>query len=197
MFERFTDRARRVVVLSQEEARLMNHTEIGAEHLVLACLREGEGIAALALGRCGVTLEDARARVEAVRPMGAVESPTHIPFTRQAKKALELSLREALEMGCNYIGTEHILLGLVREAEHRDAAGLEAANVPPAFLRETIMMMLRGDEESGKRPLRVDLTAGPPADPVLARFDALLAEIDERLAELRAIAKAMRAREAS
>ena len=117
MFERFTDRARQTVVLAQEEARRLGHSYIGTEHLLLGLLREGEGVAAQALSRMGISLADVRSDV--VRIIGeASDSPSgHIPFTPRSKKVLELSLREAMQMGHNYIGTEHILLGLVREGE--------------------------------------------------------------------------------
>src|SRR5262245_2858570 len=117
MFERFTDRARRVVVLAQEEARLLNHNYIGTEHLLLGMIHEGEGVAAQALERLGVSLAAVRAEVERVIGQGKETPADHIPFTPRAKKVLELSLREALNFGHNYIGTEHILLGLIREGE--------------------------------------------------------------------------------
>ena len=117
MFERFTDRARQTVVLAQEEARRLNHTHIGTEHLLLGLLREGDGAAAQALKRFGLALADVRADVIGITGEGSKSPPGHIPFTPRSKKVLELSLREALQMGHNYIGTEHILLGLVREGE--------------------------------------------------------------------------------
>jgi ATP-dependent Clp protease ATP-binding subunit ClpA len=117
MFERFTDRARRVIVLAQEEARLLNHNYIGTEHLLLGLLREGQGVGALALTSLGVSLEGVRAQVEEIIGQGQSAPSGHIPFTPRAKKVLELSLREALQLGHNYIGTEHILLGLIREGE--------------------------------------------------------------------------------
>jgi hypothetical protein len=117
MFERFTDRARRVVVLAQDEARLLNHNYIGTEHLLLGLVREGEGVAAEALESLGISLETVRHEVEAVIGRGLDAPEGHIPFTPRAKKVLELSLREALQLSHNYIGTEHILLGLVREGE--------------------------------------------------------------------------------
>jgi hypothetical protein len=117
MFERFTDRARRVVVLAQEEARHLNHNYIGTEHILLGLIHESEGIAARALTELDISLEAVRAQVVEIVGRGA-EAPTgHIPFTPRAKKVLELSLREALSLGHNYIGTEHILLGLIREGE--------------------------------------------------------------------------------
>jgi len=117
MFERFTDRARRVVVLAQEEARVLDHNYIGTEHILLGLIHEGEGVAARALESLGISLEAVRTQVQEMIGPGD-EAPTgHIPFTPRAKKVLELSLREALGLGHNYIGTEHILLGLIREGE--------------------------------------------------------------------------------
>ena len=117
MFERFTDRARRVVVLAQEEARLLNHSYIGTEHILLGLIHEGEGVAAKALESLNISLEAVRAQVEEIIGQGGSSPSGHIPFTPRAKKVLELSLREALQLGHNYIGTEHILLGLIREGE--------------------------------------------------------------------------------
>src|SRR5262250_669778 len=128
MFERFTDRARRVVVLAQEEARMLNHNYIGTEHILLGLIHEGEGVAAKALESLGISLEAVRQQVEEIIGQGQQAPSGHIPFTPRAKKVLELSLREALQLGHVYIGTEHILLGLIaaREAPPR---GREAA--PP------------------------------------------------------------------
>src|ERR1700745_797084 len=117
MFERFTDRARRVVVLAQEEARMLNHNYIGTEHILLGLIHEGEGVAAKALESLGISLEGVRQQVEEIIGQGQQAPSGHIPFTPRAKKVLALSLREALQLGHNYIGTEHILLGLVREGE--------------------------------------------------------------------------------
>ena len=117
MFERFTDRARRVVVLAQEEARDLGHNYIGTEHILLGLLREQEGVAARALEALGVSLEAARQQVQEIIGKGEGMADGPIPFTPRAKKVLELSLREALQFGHNYIGTEHILLGLVREGD--------------------------------------------------------------------------------
>jgi ATP-dependent Clp protease ATP-binding subunit ClpA len=117
MFERFTDRSRHTVVLAQEEARLLNHPYIGTEHLLLGLIREGEGVAAKVLRRFGIALPDVRADVVEIIGEGTESPSGHIPFTPRSKKVLELSLREALQMGHNYIGTEHILLGLIREGE--------------------------------------------------------------------------------
>jgi ATP-dependent Clp protease ATP-binding subunit ClpA len=117
MFERFTDRARRVVVLAQEEARMLNHNYIGTEHILLGLIHEGEGVAAKALEAMEVSLTEVRKLVEELIGSGQEAPVGHIPFTPRAKKVLELSLRESLQLGHNYIGTEHILLGLVREGE--------------------------------------------------------------------------------
>src|ERR1700740_3088677 len=115
MFERFTDRARRVVVLAQEEARMLNHNYIGTEHILLGLIREGEGVAAKALESLGISLDAVRQQVEELIGQGPQAPPREIPFTPRAKKVLELSLRESQKLGHNYIGTEHILLGLLRE----------------------------------------------------------------------------------
>jgi Clp amino terminal domain, pathogenicity island component len=117
MFERFTDRARRVVVLAQEEARLLNHNYIGTEHILLGMLSEPEGVAGETLRSMGISLDAVRHDVEEIIGRGSTAPGAHIPFTPRAKKVLELSLREALQLGHNYIGTEHILLGLLREGE--------------------------------------------------------------------------------
>ena len=123
MFERFTDRARRVVVLAQEEARMLNHSYIGTEHILLGLIHEGEGVAAKALESMDISLGAVREKVQEDIGQGQQNPPGHIPFTPRAKKVLELSLREALQLGHNYIGTEHILLGLIREGEERTAVG--------------------------------------------------------------------------
>ena len=117
MFEKFSDRARRVVVLSQEEARLLNHNYIGTEHILLGLVHEDEGVAARALKSLNIRLDAVRGEVEEIIGQGGSPPSDHIPFTPRAKKVLELSLREAIQLGHNYIGTEHILLGLVREGE--------------------------------------------------------------------------------
>jgi ATP-dependent Clp protease ATP-binding subunit ClpC len=117
MFEKFSDRARRVVVLSQEEARLLNHNYIGTEHILLGLVHEGEGVAARTLGSLNISLDAVRREVEEIIGQGGSPPGEHIPFTPRAKKVLELSLREAIQLGHNYIGTEHILLGLLREGE--------------------------------------------------------------------------------
>jgi ATP-dependent Clp protease ATP-binding subunit ClpC len=117
MFERFTDRARRVVVMAQEEARTLNHNFVGTEHILLGLLREGEGIAARALESLGISLDAVRQRVEEIIGHGEHRPPGAIPFTPGAKRTLELSLTEAVQLGHEYVGTEHILLGLLREGQ--------------------------------------------------------------------------------
>ena len=117
MFEKFTDKARRVVVLAQEEAKLLKHNYIGTEHILLGLIHEGEGVAAKALESLNISLDAVREQVQDIIGQGQQQPTGHIPFTPRAKKVLELSLREALQLGHNYIGTEHILLGLIREGE--------------------------------------------------------------------------------
>jgi ATP-dependent Clp protease ATP-binding subunit ClpC len=144
LFERFTDRARRVVVLAQEEARLLNHNYIGTEHILLGLIHEGEGVAAKALESLGISLEKVRQQVEEI--IGAGQSPPsgHIPFTPRAKKVLELSLREALQLGHNYIGTEHILLGLIREGEGVAAQVLVKLGADLGRVRQQVIQLLSG-----------------------------------------------------
>ena len=142
MFERFSDEARRVVVLAQEEARLLNHNYIGTEHILLGLVRDGEGVACRALETLGVSLDRMRRRVEEKIGHGSSAPSGHIPFTPRAKKVLELSLREALELGHNYIGTEHILLGLVREGEGVACQVLVEAGVELSRLRATVIQLL-------------------------------------------------------
>jgi ATP-dependent Clp protease ATP-binding subunit ClpC len=155
VFERFTDRARRVVVLAQEEARGLDHNYIGTEHLLLGLIREGEGVAALALGALDISLERIRNDVEAIIGRGDRPPAGHIPFTPHAKKVLELSLREALALGHNYIGTEHILLGLVREGEGVAAQVLQKLGVDLERVRQTVIELISGSSESaGRSPRR-------------------------------------------
>src|SRR3712207_3017938 len=144
MFERFTDRARRVVVLAQEEARLLNHNYIGTEHILLGLIHEGEGVAAKALESLGISLEAVRAQVEEIIGQGQQAPSGHIPFTPRAKKVLELSLREALQLGHNYIGTEHILLGLIREGEGVAAQVLVKLGADLSRVRQQVIQLLSG-----------------------------------------------------
>ncbi|MEP6658910.1 MAG: Clp protease N-terminal domain-containing protein, partial [Acidimicrobiales bacterium] len=144
MFERFTDRARRVVVLAQEEARLLNHNYIGTEHILLGLIHEGEGVAAKALESLGISLEAVRHQVEEIIGQGGSSPSGHIPFTPRAKKVLELSLREALQLGHNYIGTEHILLGLIREGEGVAAQVLVKLGADLSRVRQQVIQLLSG-----------------------------------------------------
>ena len=144
MFERFTDRARRVVVLAQEEARLLNHNYIGTEHILLGLIHEGEGIASQALESLGISLEAVRDQVEEIIGQGSQSPNGHIPFTPRAKKVLELSLREALQLGHNYIGTEHILLGLIREGEGVAAQVLVKLGAELSRVRQQVIQLLSG-----------------------------------------------------
>ena len=158
MFERFTDRARRVVVLAQEEARLLNHNYIGTEHILLGLIHEGEGVAAKALESLGISLEAVRSQVEEIIGQGGSSPSGHIPFTPRAKKVLELSLREALQLGHNYIGTEHILLGLIREGEGVAAQVLVKLGADLSRVRQQVIQLLSGysgpatSGQSGKEP---------------------------------------------
>ena len=144
MFERFTDRARRVVVLAQEEARMLNHNYIGTEHILLGLIHEGEGVAAKAMEGMGISLEAVRAQVEEIIGQGQQAPSGHIPFTPRAKKVLELSLREALQLGHNYIGTEHILLGLIREGEGVAAQVLVKLGADLNRVRQQVIQLLSG-----------------------------------------------------
>ena len=144
MFERFTDRARRVVVLAQEEARMLNHNYIGTEHILLGLIHEGEGVAAKSLESLGISLEGVRSQVEEIIGQGQQAPSGHLPFTPRAKKVLELSLREALQLGHNYIGTEHILLGLIREGEGVAAQVLVKLGAELTRVRQQVIQLLSG-----------------------------------------------------
>ncbi|KAD4059636.1 ATP-dependent Clp protease ATP-binding subunit [Arthrobacter yangruifuii] len=151
MFERFTDRARRVVVLAQEEARMLNHNYIGTEHILLGLIHEGEGVAAKALESLGISLGAVREQVQEIIGQGQQAPTGHIPFTPRAKKVLELSLREALQLGHNYIGTEHILLGLIREGEGVAAQVLVKLGADLNRVRQQVIQLLSGYQ--GKEPV--------------------------------------------
>src|ERR687888_526325 len=163
MFERFTDRARRVVVLAQEEARMLNHNYIGTEHILLGLIHEGEGVAAKALESLGISLEGVRQQVEEIIGQGQQAPSGHIPFTPRAKKVLELSLREALQLGHNYIGTEHILLGLIREGEGVAAQVLVKLGADLNRVRQQVIQLLSGYQ--GKEPAAAGAAATGEAAP--------------------------------
>ena len=158
MFERFTDRARRVVVLAQDEARMLNHNQIGTEHILLGLIREGEGVAAKALEALDISLEAVRAQVEEIIGRGQQAPTGHIPMTPRAKKVLELSLREALQLNHSYIGTEHILLGLIREGEGVAAQVLVKLGADLDTVRNQVVQLLSGYQGGTKEAA----TAGAP-----------------------------------
>jgi ATP-dependent Clp protease ATP-binding subunit ClpC len=195
MFERFTDQARRVVVLAQEEARLLGHDYIGTEHILLGLLSAGHGMAARALGSLDISLDAARQQVEEIIGRGIGQPGGHIPFTPRAKKVLELSLREALQLGDNYIGTEHILLGLVREGDGVGAQVLVRLGPSLADVRARVLETVktgRGEEPARIPAQRIRAVSGEPfsarAGEVLSRLDEItrrLAAIESLLAEMR------------
>jgi ATP-dependent Clp protease ATP-binding subunit ClpC len=184
MFERFTDRARRVVVLAQEEARLLDHEHIGTEHLLLGLLSEKDGVAAQALAQMDITLDAARAQVEQKVGRGTAAPAGNIPFTPRAKKTLELSLREALELAHNSIGTEHILLGMVQvDTKMGAGVGLEVLRIlgaEPEAIRHQVMALI---SESGPESVRggawsrpAAASQDPPTGPLCLHCRALTAE---------------------
>jgi ATP-dependent Clp protease ATP-binding subunit ClpC len=177
MFERFTERARRVVVLAQEESRMLNHNYIGTEHILLGLVREGEGegVAAKALESLGISLEAVRQQVEEIIGQGQQAPSGHIPFTPRAKKVLELSLREAQQLGHNYIGTEHILLGLIREGSGVAAQVLVKLGADLNRARQQVVQLLHG--RPGEDLISED---SPLPGGVLTRVDSL----DRRLAAI-------------
>ncbi|HEX2027132.1 MAG TPA: ATP-dependent Clp protease ATP-binding subunit [Nitriliruptorales bacterium] len=173
MFERFTDRARRVVVLAQEEARMLNHNYIGTEHILLGLIHEGEGVAAKALESMSISLQAVRDQVQEIIGRGQTAPSGHIPFTPRAKKVLELSLREALQLGHNYIGTEHILLGLIREGEGVAAQVLQKLGADLNRVRQQVIQLLSGyaGGEGGKEAAGVGGgQASPQGSTILDQF---------------------------
>jgi len=176
MFERFTDRARRVVVLAQEEARMLDHGYIGTEHLLLGLIHEGDGVAARSLETMGINLDGVRQQVEEIIGRGKEPAAGHIPFTPRAKRVLELSLRESGQLGHNYIGTEHILLGLVREGEGVAAQVLVKLGADLSRVRQQVIQLLHGYPS----PTRAVATRREVIEDALARIDSM----DRRLAAL-------------
>ncbi len=170
MFEKFTDKARRVVVLAQEEAKLLNHNYIGTEHILLGLIHEGEGVAAKALEALGISLEIVREQVQEIIGQGQLAPTGHIPFTPRAKKVLELSLREALQLGHSYIGTEHLLLGLIREGEGVAAQVLTKLGADTNKVRQQVIQLLSGFQ--GKEPVNVggDQAAAQKGSQILDQF---------------------------
>jgi ATP-dependent Clp protease ATP-binding subunit ClpA len=181
MFERFTNQSRRVVVLAQEEARVLNHNYIGTEHLLLGLLHEGSGTAATALTSAGITLEAARAEVDSIIGQGTQIPTGHIPFTSRAKKCLELSLREALQLGDNYIGTGHLLLGLIRTGDGVGTQVLERLGADLGQLRDRVTVDLENDPEAGEGPGEAPLVRpSRQGDPIRRLLDT----IDNRLSSI-------------
>ncbi|MDQ1428624.1 MAG: ATP-dependent Clp protease ATP-binding subunit ClpC [Acidimicrobiaceae bacterium] len=180
MFERFTDRARRVLVLAQEEARLLNHNFIGTEHILLGLIHEGEGVAAKALESLGISLEAVREKVEeTIGPAGSSTAGSP-PFTPRAKKVLELSLREALQLGHNYIGTEHMLLGLVREGEGVAAQVLVNLGADLSRVRQQVIQLLSGynnPKEGAPAGSGPSSQEAPTGSPVLDQFGRNLTQL--------------------
>ncbi|MCW2756321.1 MAG: NDP-hexose 4-ketoreductase, partial [Nocardioidaceae bacterium] len=170
MFERFTDRARRVVVLAQEEARMLSHNYIGTEHILLGLIHEGDGIAAKALESLSISLEAVRAQVEEIIGQGQQAPSGHIPFTPRAKKVLELSLREALQLGHNYIGTEHILLGLIREGEGVAAQVLQKLGADLNRVRQQVIQLLSGYQGKETQSAGTTPESAPSSSLVLDQF---------------------------
>jgi ATP-dependent Clp protease ATP-binding subunit ClpC len=176
MFERFTDRSRRVIALAQEEARLLNHNYIGTEHLLLGLVHEGEGVAARALESLGIGLAAVRQRVEEAVGQGEQDPAGRIPFTPRAKKVLELSRREALALGHNYVGTEHILLGLLREGEGVAARVLVQLGADLNRVRQQVIQVLAEHQEGGaartRRAARRSRQPGPLPE-ILERVESI------------------------
>ena len=177
MFERFTDRARRVVVLAQDEARRLDHNYIGTEHLLLGLIHEGEGVAARALESLGISLAAVRQQVEEIIGRGQQAQSGHIPFTPRAKKVLELSLRESLQLGHNYIGTEHILLGLLREGDGVAAQVLVRLGADLNRVRQEVIELLHGHQE--REPVSARSAAGELR--LLPAVNARLTAVEQRL----------------
>jgi hypothetical protein len=204
MFERFTDRGRRTVVLAQEEARLLDHNYIGTEHLLLGLVREGEGVAAKALASFGISLEAVRQRVEEIIGRGQQPPSGHIPFTARAKKVLELSAREADALGHSYVSTEHLLLGLLREGTGVGVQVLVRLGAGLNTVQDQVLQLMRGQpgrDMAGQVP-RLDTGERPRlADEAQAQIEALggrmaaierwvgmrpdLGDLDEQIAQLR------------
>jgi ATP-dependent Clp protease ATP-binding subunit ClpC len=206
MFERFTDRARRAVVLSQQEARQLGHNYIGTEHLLLGLLAEEEGMAARVLESLDVLPAAVRSQVVEIIGRGAGPVEGHIPFTPRAKKVMELSLREALQLGHNYIGTEHLLLGLVREGQGVAAQVLQKEGALLERVREEVLRVLAERPEVAEQVAGSDVEAPeveapelliaagvlyermvPTDDELRLRLDRALLRLDELHEELRAV----------
>ena len=189
MFERFTEKARRAVILAQEESRELGHDHIGTEHLLLALIREQEGIAGQALSEAGITLDDARKKVEELFGRGEPEPKRRsgkrwrpVPFTPRAKKTMELALREALGLGHNYIGTEHLLLGILSLGEGTGSETLTELAADPAQVRENLLKLTRAHAASPKlefREVEFEMREGEPIEPRSPRCPRCDADLSE------------------
>jgi Clp amino terminal domain, pathogenicity island component len=186
LFEKFTERARQVVVLAQEESRQLQHNYIGTEHVLLGLLREEEGLAARVLESFGITVELVRAQVVRIVGRGEEAADNQVPFTPRAKKVLELALREALTLDHNYIGTEHILLGLVRENEGVAARILLDFDADAEAIRNELVRMLSGPGvREQKRPMAISSTGGSPQVIDRAWLGGLGVLLDDLAGEIR------------
>jgi ATP-dependent Clp protease ATP-binding subunit ClpC len=187
MFERFSDRARRVLVLAQGEAALLNHNFIGTEHLLLGLIDEREGIAAKALAAMGITLDRTRAKVEeTIQPLAGASETGSPPFTPRAKKVLELAHRQSLQLGHDQIGTEHLLLGLIQEGEGVAIQVVIDLRVNPLKLRQQVVGLMVGEHAEEQSTSRVKMTSGPTCPqchlpiPDLLRYHRIEVEPDDR-----------------
>ena len=195
MFERYTERARMIVVLSQEEARGLKHNYIGTEHILLGLLREEEGLGARVLDSLDITVEEVRQQVARIVGMGDEVTTGQIPFTPRAKKVLELALREALSLGHNYIGTEHVLLGLVREGEGVAARILLDFDADGEKIRNEILRALSGPGRQGKKIHDKEQNAKPEykqyteAEMLLARLGAHMSAAQHEMDKLKEVIK--------
>ena len=183
MFQRFTDQARRAVVLAEEEARMLDHNWIGTEHLLLGLIREGDGVAAKALESLGISLQAVRHEVEEIIGRGEQVPSEVIPFTPRSKKVLELSLRESVQLRNNYIGTEHILLGLMREGDGVAPQVLVKLGVDLNRVRQQVIQLLHGYQGKEPKSARRWPQEGTPATEMQAHLDVIearLAAVEQR-----------------
>jgi hypothetical protein len=184
MLERFTDRARRVVKLAEEEARMLNHDYIGTEHILLGLVHEGDGVAAQVLESLGISLDAVREQVVEIIGRGEQVPPEVIPFTPRSKKVLELSLRESLQLGHDYIGTEHILLGLIREGDGVAAQVLVNLGADLNRVRQQVIQLISGQQP---QPGRLSPREGVPVTEARARLDAIEGRLDAIEGQLGAV----------
>jgi ATP-dependent Clp protease ATP-binding subunit ClpC len=191
MFERFTDRARRVMDLAQEEARMFSHNYIGTEHLLLGLIHEGEGVAAQALESLGISLEAVRQRVEEIIGLGQQAPSGRIPFTPRAKKVLELARREAFQLGHRYIGTEHLLLGMIREGEGVAAQVLAGLGADLNGVRQQVIRLLHGSQGQDEPESARGARQRPPGRRQRGLLPEVLARVESIDSQLSAIGQRM------